>query len=180
MGRKMLTTKIINKIWLMKQEGATIEAICKALSISNKTVVKYSKAEQKEPTTPYLLERIEALEEIIEALKDKVIKLETLRIPLPRSPQNKSTQLIHNQEVKSTPKVHTQEPGKVDPFIAIIAKGYTTPKELGEIPGYKKKKTIQKQLKKSNDYEPQLYGTSKEHYRIFVKDVKDVEKFEKK
>jgi len=51
----MLTTKKINRIYEMKKKRVTNEAICKALSISNKTVVKYSKTEQKEPTTPYLL-----------------------------------------------------------------------------------------------------------------------------
>ena len=168
----MLTSDTIEKIKTLHTKGLTVDGITKALNVSRWAVQKYG----KEPKTAVLMEHIEALNVITDEMKRSIESLESrIKVLEVIKPATERANEVQNNIFQ-----HTEYLPTVDPFIAIIAKGYTTPKELGEIPGYKKKKTIQKQLKKSNDYEPQLYGTSKEHYRIFVKDVKDVEKFEKK
>jgi len=85
-----------------------------------------------------------------------------LRTPLPTSPQNKSTQLLHNQKGKSTLKVHTQETEKVN-----HNQRFTTSKELMKKSGFLKERAIQERCKKAG------YKKVKGQYMIPVRDMEN-------
>ena len=167
----MLTSDTIEKIKTLHTKGLTVDGITKALNVSRWAVQKYG----KEPKTAVLMEHIEALNVItdemkrsIESLKSRIKVLEEIKPATERS--NKEQNNIYQ---------HTENLETVDPFIAIIARGYTTANELGKIEGYKAYSTILKALNKSTRYESKLYGNKIPTYRIFVKSVKDVDEFKK-
>jgi predicted transcriptional regulator len=164
----MLTSDTIEKIKTLHTKGFTVDGITKALNVSRWAVQKYG----KEPKTAVLMEHIEALKIvtdemklIIENLKSRIKVLEEIK------PATERTNEEQNNIIQ-----HTENLPTVDPFIAIIAKGYTTANELGKIEGYKAYSTILRELNKREDYKVQFYGTKVKHYRILVKDVDDFKK----
>ena len=151
----MLTTKDINRIYAFRAKGKSINFICKTVGCSNKTVIKFSKAEQKEPTTPYLLERIIELEATIKILKDEVKSIRTPQPAPPPSTQNKSSILVH-----------TQEPEKAD----AVPKYITVKEMLMENPKlFYDKRQVQKMCKKA-EYKQDLSRKGKP-YMIPMGDV---------
>ena len=151
----MLTTKDINRIYAFKKKGKSIEFICKKVGCSNKTVIKFSKAEQKEPTTPFLLERIIELETTIKILKDEVKSIKTPQPALVQELENKSSLLVHNPE-----------PEKDDP----VPKYITVKEMLMEHPElFYDKRQVQKMCKEA-DYKQDLSRKGKP-YMIPMGDV---------